>query len=243
MFAIFIKEVSGFFSSLTGYIAAIFFLVVTGLVIWVFPGSMNVLDSGYSTLDTLFAIAPWVFLFLVPAITMRTFAEEKKSGTIELILTRPLSDLKLVLSKYFASVLLVLLILIPSLIFFLSIYLLGSPVGNIDTGGTWGSFIGLFFLAAGYAAIGVFASSLTDNQIVSFILAIIIALFIFSGFDAIASLSIFTEFKYFLVQLGINEHYSSMSRGVIDTRDVVYFVCLASIFIIATRIRIQSRKW
>lgn len=243
MLAIFYKEISGFFSSLTGYIAATFFLVVNGLVIWVFPGSMNILDSGYSTLETLFAIAPWVFLFLVPAITMKTFAEEKKNGTIELILTRPISDIKLVLGKYFASVLLVLLILIPSLIFFVSIYLLGSPVGNIDTGGTWGSFIGLFFLAAGYASIGVFASSFTDNQIVSFLLAIVISLFIFSGFDSIASMGIFSEFKYFLVQLGINEHYSSMSRGVIDTRDVVYFVCLSTFFIIATRIRIQSRKW
>ncbi len=243
MFAIFKKEISGFFSSLTGYIAATFFLVVNGLVIWVFPGSMNVLDSGYSTLDTLFNISPWVFTFLVPAITMKTFAEEKKNGTIELILTRPISDIKLVLGKYFASVLLVLMILIPSLIFFISIYLLGSPVGNIDTGGTWGSFIGLFFLAAGYAAIGVFASSFTDNQIVSFLLAIVISLFIFSGFDAIASLGIFSDFKYFLVQLGINEHYSSMSRGVIDTRDVVYFFCLSSLFIIATRIKIQSRKW
>jgi len=243
MFAIFKKEISGFFSSLTGYIAATFFLVVNGLVIWVFPGSMNVLDSGYSTLDTLFTIAPWVFIFLVPAITMKTFAEEKKNGTIELILTRPISDIKLVLGKYFASVLLVLMILIPSLIFFISIYLLGSPVGNIDTGGTWGSFIGLFFLAAGYAAIGVFASSFTDNQIVSFLLAIVISLFIFSGFDAIASLGIFSDFKYFLVQLGINEHYSSMSRGVIDTRDVVYFICLSTLFIIATRIKIQSRKW
>lgn len=243
MFAIFKKEISGFFSSLTGYIAASFFLIVNGLVIWVFPGSMNVLDSGYSTLETLFSIAPWVFIFLVPAITMKTFAEEKKNGTIELILTRPISDIKLVLGKYFASVLLVLLILIPSLIFFISIYLLGSPVGNIDTGGTWGSFIGLFFLAAGYAAIGVFASSFTDNQIVSFLFAIVISLFIFSGFDAIASLSFFSEFKYFLVQLGINEHYSSMSRGVIDTRDVVYFVSLSTLFIIATRIKIQSRKW
>lgn len=243
MFAIFKKEISGFFSSLTGYIAATFFLVVNGLVIWVFPGSMNVLDSGYSTLETLFSIAPWVFIFLVPAITMKTFAEEKKNGTIELILTRPISDIKLVLGKYFASVLLVLLILIPSLIFFISIYLLGSPVGNIDTGGTWGSFIGLFFLAAGYAAIGVFASSFTDNQIVSFLLAIVISLLIFSGFDAIASLGIFSDLKYFLVQLGINEHYSSMSRGVIDTRDVVYFICLSTLFIIATRIKIQSRKW
>jgi ABC-2 type transport system permease protein len=243
MLAIFLKEINGFFSSLTGYIAATFFLVINGLVMWVFPGSMNVLDSGYSTLETLFNIAPWVFLFLVPAITMKTFAEEKKNGTIELILTRPISDLNLVLGKYFASVLLVLLILIPALIFFLSVYLLGSPVGNVDTGGAWGSFIGLFFLAASYASIGVFASSLTENQIVSFILAMVIALFIYSGFDSLASLGLFSGVKFFLVQLGINEHYSSMSHGVIDTRDIIYFVCLSSFFIIATRIKIQSRNW
>jgi len=243
MYAIFIKEVSGFFSSLTGYIAATVFLVVIGLIMWVFPGSMNVLDSGYSTLETLFGIAPWVFLFLVPAITMRTFAEEKKNGTIELILTRPISDIRLVLGKYFASVLLVLIILIPSLIFYLSVYLLGSPVGNIDIGGTWGSFIGLFFLASSYAAIGIFASSLTDNQIVSFILAMILSLFLLYGFDSLATLSLFSQIKIFLVSLGINEHYSSMSRGVIDTRDLVYFISLSSLFIVATRIRIQSRKW
>jgi len=243
MYAIFIKEVSGFFSSLTGYIAATVFLVVIGLIMWVFPGSMNVLDSGYSTLETLFGIAPWVFLFLVPAITMRTFAEERKNGTIELILTRPISDIRLVLGKYFASVLLVLLILIPSLIFYLSVYLLGSPVGNIDIGGTWGSFIGLFFLASSYAAIGIFASSLTDNQIVSFILAMILSLFLLYGFDSLATLSLFSQIKIFLVSLGINEHYSSMSRGVIDTRDLVYFISLSSLFIVATRIRIQSRKW
>jgi ABC-2 type transport system permease protein len=135
MYAIFIKEVQNFFSTLTGYIAAIVFLVSIGLIMWVFPGQLNVLDSGYATLDTLFAIAPWVFLFLVPAITMRTFAEEKRSGTIELLLTRPVSDIQLVMGKYLASVVLVLIILLPALIFYLSVYLLGSPVGNIDTGG------------------------------------------------------------------------------------------------------------
>jgi len=243
MWAIFFKEISGFFTSLTGYISAAVFLVVIGLVMWVFPGSMNVLDSGYSTLETLFSIAPWVFLFLVPAITMKTFAEEKKNGTIELILTRPISDIHLVLGKYFASVFLVLIILIPSLIFYFSVYLLGSPVGNIDVGGTWGSFIGLFFLASSYAAIGIFASSITDNQIVSFIIALIISLFILYGFDSMATLDLFSEIKIFLVSLGINEHYNSMSRGVIDTRDLVYFISLSSIFIAATSFIVQSRKW
>lgn len=243
MYAIFIKEVQSFFSTLTGYIAAIVFLVSIGLIMWVFPGQLNVLDSGYATLDTLFAIAPWVFLFLVPAITMRTFAEEKRAGTIELLLTRPVSDIQLVMGKYLASVVLVLIILLPALIFYLSVYLLGSPIGNIDTGGTWGSFIGLFFLASAYAAVGVFASSITDNQIVSFLLAVAIALIVYTGFDSLATLGIFAGIKYMLTGMSIHEHYSSMSRGVIDTRDVVYFVCLSAIFVLATRTALQSRKW
>ena len=183
MFAIFTKELKDFFSSLTGYISAIVFLLIIGLVMWVIPGDLNVLDSGYASLDSLFSIAPWVFLFLVPAVTMRTFSEEKRSGTIELILTRPISDTQMVLGKFFASVVLVLIILIPALLFYLSVYLLGNPVGNIDTGGTWGSFIGLFFLASAYAAVGIFTSSLTDNQIVSFILSMLLCFLLYTGLD------------------------------------------------------------
>ena len=243
MYAIFVKELNSFFSSLAGLIAAIVFLVINGLFIWVFPGELNVLDGGYSTIDTLFIMAPWVFLFLVPAIAMRSFSEEKKTGTIELLLTRPISDLHLVLGKYFAVVALVVITLLPSLIFFLSVYLLGNPVGNIDTGGTWGSFIGLFLLAAGYAAISVFASSLTQNHIVSFIIGAILSLLFFIGLDSIASLYIFKGVQHIIVSVGINEHYQSLSRGVVDSRDIVYFVGLAAFFILATRMVLQSRKW
>jgi ABC-2 type transport system permease protein len=243
MYAIFIKELNSFFSSLTGLIAAVVFLVVNGLFIWVFPGELNVLDSGYSTLDTLFIIAPWVFLFLVPAIAMRTFSEEKRTGTIELLLTRPLTDMKLILGKYFAVLVLVLFILLPSLFFFASVYLLGNPVGNMDTGGTWGSFIGLFFLASGYAAISIFASSLTQNHIVSFIIGMLLCFFLFIGLESIASMHLFKTVQHLVVSLGINEHYRSMSRGVIDTRDIMYFFALATIFLLATRTIIQSRKW
>jgi len=210
---------------------------------WVIPGDLNVLDSGYATLDSLFSIAPWVFLFLVPAVTMRTFSEEKRSGTIELILTRPISDTQMVLGKFFASVVLVLIILIPALLFYLSVYLLGNPVGNIDTGGTWGSFIGLFFLASAYAAVGIFTSSLTDNQIVSFILSMLLCFLLYTGLESLALLDAFSGIKYFLVSLSISEHYSSMSRGVIDTRDVVYFVALSALFLIFTRTKLESRKW
>lgn len=243
MQAIFIKELNSFFSSLTGLIAAIVFLVVNGLFMWVFPGELNVLDSGYSTLDTLFIIAPWVLLFLVPAVTMRSFSEEKRTGTIELLLTRPITDIHLVLGKFFASVVLVIIILVPSLIFFLSVYLLGNPVGNIDTGGTWGSFIGLFLLATGYASIGIFASSLTENQIVSFILAVLISFFMFIGLESLASVHALRKIQYIIVNLGINEHYRSLSRGVIDSRDIVYFIGLSAIFILITRTVIQSKKW
>lgn len=243
MYAIFIKELNSFFSSLTGLIAAIVFLVVNGLFIWVFPGELNVLDGGYSTLDTLFIMAPWIFLFLVPAIAMRTFSEEKRTGTIELLLTRPISDMHLILGKYFAVVTLVIIILLPSLIFFLSVYFLGSPVGNIDTGGTWGSYIGLFFLAAGYAAISVFASSLTQNHIVSFIIGVILSFFIYIGLESIASVYLLKDVEHIIVSLGINEHYQSLSRGVIDSRDIVYFIGLSALFILATRLVLQSRKW
>lgn len=243
MYAIFIKELNSFFSSLTGLIAAVVFLVANGLFIWVFPGELNVLDGGYSTLDTLFIMAPWIFLFLVPAIAMRTFSEEKRTGTIELLLTRPITDIHLILGKYFAVVTLVIIILLPSLIFFLSVYLLGSPVGNIDTGGTWGSYIGLFFLAAGYAAISVFASSLTQNHIISFILGVILSFFIYIGFESIASVYLLKDVDHIVVSLGINEHYQSLSRGVIDSRDIVYFVGLSTFFILLTRLVLQSRKW
>jgi ABC-2 type transport system permease protein len=243
MFAIFTKELRNFFSSLTGYISAIVFLLIIGLIMWVIPGDLNVLESGYATLDSLFSIAPWVFLFLVPAVTMRTFSEEKRSGTIELILTRPISDTQMVLGKFFASVVLVLIILIPALLFYLSVYLLGNPVGNIDTGGTWGSFIGLFFLASAYAAVGIFTSSLTDNQIVSFILSMLLCFLLYTGLNSLALLDVFSGVKYSLVSMSISEHYSSMSRGVIDTRDVVYFVALSALFIIFTRTKLESRKW
>jgi ABC-2 type transport system permease protein len=191
MFTLLKKEVNNFFSSITGYIVIIVFFVVNSLFIWVFPGNNNILDGGYATLDSLFAIAPWIFLFLVPAITMRMFADEKRSGTIELLLTRPLSDFQIIFAKYLAALILVLFTLLPTLIYFYSVYQLGNPVGNIDTGGTWGSYIGLFFLAAIYVAIGILSSSFTDNQIVAFIIGILFCFIAYIGFDFISGLKFF----------------------------------------------------
>ncbi len=243
MYTLLKKEISGFFSSLTGYIVIIVFLVINSLFMWIFPGSNNVLDGGYANLDTLFTIAPWVFLFLAPAVTMRMFADEKKSGTIELLLTRPLSDFQIIFAKYLAGLLLVLFSILPTLIYFYSVYQLGNPVGNIDTGGTWGSFIGLFFLAGIYVAIGTLSSSFTENQIVAFIIGMLICFIVYIGFDYLSELIIFKSIDGFVINLGINEHYKSMSRGVIDSRDMIYFVSVIAFFLLITRTILQSRKW
>lgn len=243
MFAIFIKEINGFFSSLTGYIVIVVFLLVNSLFMWVFPGQWNILDSGYAGLDTLFFLAPWIFLFLVPAVTMRMFAEEKRLGTMELIYSKPVSEREIIYGKYLASVCLVLMALLPCLIWYASVHILGEVPGNIDKGGTLGAFIGLFFLASIYASAGLFASSLTDNQVISFIVAVVLCLILFAGFDAIAYLPGLKEIDEFIIRLGINEHYKSMSRGVIDIRDAVFYLSVAAIFNEATRLVMISRRW
>lgn len=235
MRSLFIKEISSFFSNITGYLVIFVYLLINSLLLWVIPGDYNIIDSGYATLSPLFEISPWVFLFLVPAITMRSFAEERRLGTLELLLTRPLSELQIILAKYFAALSLVILSLLPTLIFYLSVYLLGNPQGNVDTGGTWGSYLGLFFLAAIYVAIGIFSSSLTDNQVVAFIVGTILCLVMFMGFEIIAAVPLFSGFEQWIAYLGIHEHYQSISRGIVDTRDVVYFVTIAAFFILLTR--------
>ena len=234
MYSLFKKEISVFFGSLSGYVVIGIFLLSNGLFLWIFENDMNVLDSGYSSLSGMFDLAPWVFLFLVPAISMRMFADEAKSGTLELLLTHPLTDLQIVLAKYLAGVVLILCSLLPTLVYFFSVYALGDPIGNIDTGGTWGSFIGLFFLASLYSSISVFASALTENQIISFLVGMFLCFFFYMGFDYISSVGTLKPFQNTMVQLGINEHYQSMSRGVIDTRDMFYFLSVVGLFIYAT---------
>ena len=243
MFAILRKEISGFFSSLTGYVVILVFLLINSLFMWVFPGEWNIFDTGYAGLDTLFFLSPWVFLFLVPAVTMRMIAEEKRLGTIELIYSRPITERGIIWAKYLASILLVVLALLPCLIYYISVYMLGESPGNLDRGGTLGAFIGLFFLASVYASAGIFASSLTENQVVAFILAVFICFFLFLGFDSFAYLPGLKKMDEFVLNLGINEHYKSVSRGVIDIKDAVYFISVALIFNEATRLVLLSRKW
>jgi ABC-2 type transport system permease protein len=243
MFTLFKKEIKTFLNSLVGYIAICIFLLLMGLFLWILPTETNILNNGYAGLDVLFWIAPWVFLFLIPAITMRSFAEEKKAGTIEFLLTKPLTDLQIILAKYFAGVTLTLFSLLPTLLYYYTIYRLGNPVGNIDSGGTWGSYIGLFFLASAFTAIGIFASSIAENQIVAFILAVFLCFFCYIGFDYISALELFGKVDDVILSLGINDHYTSMSRGVIDTRDIIYYLGLIGIFILLTKTVLESRKW
>ena len=243
MFAIFTKEIRGFFSSLTGYIVIIVFLLINSLFMWIFPGEWNIFDNGYAGLDTLFLLSPWVFLFLVPAVTMRMFAEEKRLGTIELIYSKPITERGIIWGKYLAAVTLVLLALLPCIIYYISVYQLGETPGNLDKGGTWGAFIGLFFLASVYASAGIFASSLTDNQVIAFIIALLLCFIMFMGFDSFAYLPVLKNLDELVIRLGINEHYKSISRGVLDIRDVVYFAVVVTIFNEATRLVLLSRKW
>ncbi len=243
MWALFLKEIRSFLSSLTGYIVMIIFLAITGLFLWVIPSESNILDYGYANLDGLFIIGPFVFLFLVPAVTMRSFADERKSGTIELLFTRPLSDFQIVWAKYLAAVMLVLFSIMPTLIYYVTVYRLGIPPGNIDSGGFWGSFIGLFLLGAVFASIGIFASAVSDNPVVSFVLAVIISAFMYLGFEFIYSLEWFGSIDLFIKSLGISDHYSSISRGVVDTRDLIYFFSVIGLFLFLTKFSLSARKW
>ncbi|MDC9722494.1 MAG: gliding motility-associated ABC transporter permease subunit GldF [Urechidicola sp.] len=236
MLAILKKEINAFFSSPVGYLVIPVFLVVNGLFLWVFDGDFNILNAGFADLTSFFFLAPWIFIFLIPAVTMRSFSDEYNSGTIEILKTKPISDWQIVLGKYFASFLLIICALIPTLIYVYSISNLANPVGNIDVGSLLGSYFGLLFLVGTYTAIGVFLSTLSSNQIVAFIIAVSISFFLFFGFDAMASL--FGNDAYSIQNLGMNQHFKSMSRGVIDTRDLIYFISITVFFLVITKIRL-----
>ncbi|MCC7223702.1 MAG: gliding motility-associated ABC transporter permease subunit GldF [Chitinophagales bacterium] len=242
MFSLFRKEVAAFFSSLIGYIAIIVFLLTCGLFLWVFPDTA-ILDYGYAGLDNLFALAPWVFTFLIPAITMRSFSEEFRAGTMELLATRPISNWQIIGGKYLAALFLVLCALLPTFTYVITIYQLGAPPGNLDTGAIMGSYIGLFLLGASFTAIGIFASSLTSNQIVAFLLSVFLCFFCYTAFDYLSKLDLFYAKADSLVEwLGINAHYAAISRGVIDTRDLVYFGSFIALFLLLTRLVLERQR-
>lgn len=243
MYALIRKEINSFLNSLIGYIVVIVFLLTISLFLWVFRGNFNIIESGYATLDGLFVITPYVYLFLVPAVCMRLFSEEKKTGTIELLLTKPLTALQVVFAKYISGVMLVVFSLIPTLVYYFTIYSISVPQGNVDTGAIWGSYIGLLLLGAGFVSIGLFASAVSDNQVVAFIVAFFLCLVCLMGFESVAGIAGDGWLSNLLLTLGINSHYLSISRGVIDTCDIIYFISLIALFLSLTKTSVESRKW
>ncbi len=244
MRSIFIKEINSFFSSIVGYIAILVFLIACGLFIWVLPQYSILRPGGYATLDSFFELAPWFLMLLIPAVTMRSFADEFRGGTIEWLQTKPLRDTDIILGKYFASLLLVVFALLPTLLYVYTISNLSVEGNTIDSGGIIGSYIGLFFLVAGFTAIGVFSSSLANNQIVGFLIALFSCYLLYSGFEALSKVPAFTNgLDYYLGMVGMSFHYNSISRGFIDTRDVIYFLSVVVLFISLTRLSLNSRTW
>lgn len=238
LIAILKKEFNSFFASPIAYLVIGVFLLTNGLFLFIFNDDFNILNAGFADVTPFFYLAPWIFLFLIPAITMKSFADEFSTGTIELLKTKPVSDWQIVLGKYTASLLLVIIAIIPTFIYVYTVYKLGNPIGNIDFGSTIGSYIGMLFLASTYTSIGLFTSTLSKNQIVAFILGVFITFFLFFGFDAIATS--FGNSSLTIKNLGINEHFKSISRGVIDTRDLIYFLSVTIFFLFITKTRLEN---
>ncbi|MDA9151153.1 gliding motility-associated ABC transporter permease subunit GldF [Schleiferiaceae bacterium] len=243
MWALAKKEFNAFFQSSTGVLILCVYLGMNAAFLWLMSGPFNLLDSGYAQLDGLFMLSPWVFLFLLPAIAMRMLAEERRSGTLEWLLTKPLSEWQIVLGKWLAGMMLVLLALLPTVIYALSLYQLGNPIGNLDFGSTLGSYLGLLFLASTYLSLSLLTSAMTDNPIVAFVLGMLLCLIFYAGFDQLAAFQLFKSQSLLVLNLGISEHYTSISRGVVDSRDVLYFVGLSIVSLGAARTALQSRNW
>ncbi len=236
------KEFNSFLNSLIAYVVIGVFLIAMGLLMWVFPES-SVLEYGYADMETLFTLGPYVFIFLIPAITMRSFAEEKKAGTIELLITKPLSDWEIIVGKFLACFLLVCCALLPTIIYYISIYQLGATPGNIDTPGVIGSYIGLVLLGAVFCSVGILASSLTRNQIVAFIIAAFLCFLLFSGFESLSALNVWSANALLIKQLGLLEHYQSLARGLIDSRDVIFFASAILVMLSFTKLTLSIRQW
>lgn len=242
MLAIFKKEISSFFSSPVGYLVMGMFLVLTGLFLWVFRGPFNIFDYGFADLSLFFLLAPWVFLLLIPAICMRTLAEERKLGTLELLLSKPVSVWKLVLGKFLGVCALILLTLLPTLLYVLTVHDLGTTAGNLDTGLVWGSYAGLLFLMSVYTSLGLFASSVTDNQIAAFMYAVAGCFLIYQGFDSLATLIPDGGTALFVREIGLKAHYETIGQGVLDSRDILYFMTLTFFFLFLASIRLKQYR-
>jgi len=242
MWPLFKKEIISFFASPIAYLIIGIFLVINGLFLWVFEGGFNIFDYGFADLSNFFLLAPWIMLLLIPAVCMKSFSEEMRSGTLELLYISPISLWRLVLAKYFAALVLVIIALLPSLVYIYSLSELGSTVGNIDLGLALGSYIGLFFLISTYTGISLFTSSITDNQIVAFIGGLLLCFILYYFSEGLATLSSNADTVLFLQNLGLKERFETMARGILDTRDVVYFLSLSFLFLYLTVAQLKNRK-
>jgi ABC-2 type transport system permease protein len=242
IYSIFKKEVFQYLSTATGYISMAVFLLATWLFCWVFP-STSFIEYGFAEMGTFFDIAPYIFLFLVPALTMRLFSEEFKTGTIELLFTKPISVLNIIIGKFFSAWLLVLIALILTFCYFTSLYQLANPIGNIDSPAAFGSYLGLWLLGGVFCAIGIFASSLTENQIIAFIVAFVISYIMYDGLSQLSEIQAFTgNLSYFLLNFSLYAHYQSLGRGVVDSTDIIYFVGLIVFFLYLSKIILVNKK-
>lgn len=243
MGALFFKEIQSFFSSLIGYVVIGIFVLMLGLMMWVFP-DFSILNYNYASLDQLFSLSPIIFLFLIPAITMRSFSEEMQNGTIEILLTKPVREFDIVAGKFLACLALVCIALIPTVLYFYSVYQLGSPKGNIDVGSVVGSYFGLFLLAASFTSIGVFCSTLFKNQIVAFLCSVSLCYVFYFAFQFISKLPVFFGKTDDIVQrIGMDYHYNALSKGLIELKDVVYFISIITLFLFFTIESLKRRKF
>ncbi|HBR53856.1 MAG TPA: gliding motility-associated ABC transporter permease subunit GldF [Flavobacteriaceae bacterium] len=231
------KEITSFFAGPIGYLVIAVFLIVNGLFLWVFAGDYNIFDAGFADLSAFFDLAPWILILLIPAVTMRAFSDELKMGTIELLVTKPLSLPTIVCGKYLGAVVLICIALLPTFLYIWTISSLGNPPGNWDVGSTLGSYLGLFFLVLAYTAVGVFASTLSENQVVAFIIALFLCFVLYFGFEGLASINANLN----VAQFGLKAHFTSISRGVIDTRDIIYFVSVAALFLTFTVLKLRKQ--
>ncbi len=241
MISIFLKEVNEFLNSLIAYVVISVFLIGIGLLMWVFPDT-NVLDYGYASMEPLFSLGPYMFMFLIPAITMKSFAEEKRSGTIELLQTLPFRDVDILTGKFLAGFVLVIFSILPTIVYYYSLSQLGNPQGNLDTPGIIGSYIGLMLLGGVFTAFGIFSSVLTGNQIVSFILGAFLCFLFYSGFDSLSGINLWADWSYYISSLGVMPHYTSLSRGLLDIADVTYFLGLIAIVLLVSQFILGLKK-
>ncbi len=242
MWSVFRKEITSFFTSAVGYLVMGLFLVLTGLFLWVFKGPFNIFDYGFADLSLFFLLAPWIFLLLIPAVTMKSFSEERKLGTLELLLSKPLSTTALVLGKYLGVLALVLIALAPTGLYIWTLYDLGTTEGNLDSGLLWGSYTGLILLMAVYAAIGLFTSTLTENQIVAFMGGVLLCFLLYFGPESLATLFPDGQTSLWVQKLGMKAHYERIGLGILDSRDLVYFASLTAFFLLLSVGRLNRLK-